>query len=122
MLRLIHERTHSAKPGAFELPRFRILKPGQYTRMAIQASADAGGWDYAGRLDLIAAVDISRIEVIARSVSIPLNQEALLIEIKDSEYPEGLRCLYLAFKAYAGRRSSLAKIRLKIWAEEWDPF
>ncbi len=116
MLRSIHERTHqNTDASRIGIPRFQIRKPGHYSRLAVSVTAkEAGSWTRAGRLDVIAAVDTSRLEVIARSVEIPLNQEPLLIE-----FPEGQEVRYFAFSPWQSRRSALWRIRLKIWAEDY---
>ena len=115
-MKLIHDRSHSRKPNSEDLsiPRFRVLKPGVYSRVAVAVSANAPGWARAGRLDLIAQVDTSRLEVIAHRVSVPLNQEPILLD-----FPGGQEVRYFAFEAWRSRRAGFAQIRLKIWAEDY---
>jgi hypothetical protein len=117
-VRLIHDRSHSRQPNSqnLSIPRFRVLKPGIYSRVAVAASATAPGWTRAGRLDLIAQVDSSRLEVIAHQISVPLNQEPILIEL-----PGGQEVRYFAFEAWRSRRAGFARLRLKIWAEDYSP-
>lgn len=114
MLRVLHDRTHTRKSEDFGVKRFQIRKPGRYSRLAVSVSADAGSWSRAGTLDLVAAVDASRLEVIARSVAIPLNQEPILIDL-----PGGQEIRYFAFDPWRSRRAGFARIRLKIWAEDY---
>lgn len=116
-MKLIHDRSHSRKPGSeyLSIPRFRVLKPGTYSRVAVAVSANAPGWTRAGRLDLISRVDSSRLEVIAQQISVPLNQEPILIEL-----PGGQEVRYFAFEAWRSRRAGFARFRLKIWAEDYS--
>lgn len=113
MLKILHERTHADNdPNSIGLKRFQIRKPGRYVQLAVSASADAGNWRTAGRLDVVAAVDASKLEVIAQSVTIPLNQEPLLVK-----FPGGQDVRYFAFDPWRSRRAGFAKLRLKIWGE-----
>ncbi len=114
MLKILHERTHSDNNSdSLGIKRFQIRKPGRYSRLAVSVSADAGGWRTAGRLDVVAAVDASKLEVIAQSVTVPLNQEPLLVE-----FPGGQDVRYFTFDPWRSRRAGFAKFRLKIWGEE----
>lgn len=113
MLRVLHDRAHARKPNELGVKRFQIRKPGLYSRLAVSASADADGWSRAGTLDLVAAVDASKLEVIARSVFVPLNQEPVLIDL-----PGGQQIRYFAFAPTRSARSGFARIRLKLWGEE----
>lgn len=113
MLRILHERTHSnPSKESIGVRRFQVRKPGRYVRLAVSVSADADKWRTAGRLDVVAAVDASKLEVIAQSVIVPLNQEPLLVE-----FPGGQEVRYFAFDPWRSRQSGFAKLRLKIWGE-----
>lgn len=115
-LRLIHDKRHQASASKdAPIKRFRILKPGVYSSVAIQAEATTPGWTFAGVFDVLTFGDSSRrTSVIIQSGEIPLNREPFKIELGGKEVR------YFAFDPYKGKRSFFNSIHLKVWVEDFD--
>ena len=116
-LRLLHDRPYRGANNKLEpIDRFRVLKSGIFSSVQVQASAKAGGWKFAGSLDILTFGDSTRrTSAIVETVSIPLNKEPLLIKLGRVEVR------YFAFDPYKSRRAFLNEFRLKIWAEDYVP-
>ena len=117
MLRLIHDQTYRGANNRTEpIKRFRILKSGVFSSVTVQAESNAGGWKFAGTLDILTFADSTRrSSAIAKTSSIPLNKEPLLIPLN------GIEVRYFAFDPYKGRRAFLNEVRLKIWGADFEP-
>ena len=112
-LTLIHDKRHQGSPKKDDLiKRFRILKPGTYASVAVQAEADASNWDRAGVFDILTFSDSSRrSSAIVHSAEIPLNKEPFLIRL------DSVEVRYFAFDPYRAARSHLNSITLRVWVE-----